>query len=338
MKRIMRIRRTVIVIAVLCCIMLSSSVGLSAEKITMVDFSWDSVQIHNRIAAFIFKHGFGYDTDFIFAQSAPGTLGLERGDIDVAMELWIMSYKEWWEKAISEGKVLDLGDNFPKAFGGWYVPAYVIQGDEERGIEPLAPDLRSVLDLPRYWEIFIDRENPKKGRLYNGPTGWSSSSINITKLKTYGLDDTYEIFSPGSDTALSTAILSAYKKGKPILAYYWEPTWLMGSLNMVLLEEPEHDPSRWGEGKDYGCGWPPRKIRIGVNAEWAEDHPELVEVLQRYETTMEQNNEFLAYMKKNDAGVEETAMWFMKNNVEQWRSWMDPDIADKIESALNNVK
>lgn len=36
---------------------------------------------------------------------------------------------------------------------GSYVPRYLVEGDAERGIEPrLAPDLRSVTDLPRYVE------------------------------------------------------------------------------------------------------------------------------------------------------------------------------------------
>lgn len=337
MRKISGKRALVSIVLVLCVMFFTTTVG-AKEKVTFVDFSWDSIQIHNRIAAFVFKHGYGFESEYVFAQSAPGTLGLERGDIDVAMELWIMAYKDWWDRVLEEKKVLDLGDNFPKAYGGWYVPTYVIKGDPERGIEPLASDLRSVQDLSKYWKIFVHRDNPKKGRLYNGPTGWMSHSINIMKLKTYGLDQYYEDFAPGSDAALSTVIVSAYKKGEPILAYYWEPTWVMGSIDMTLLEEPPHDPARWGDGKDYGCGWPPRKIRIGVNAKWAEKHQELVEFLKKYETTMEQNNEFLAYMKDTGASVETTAMWFMKNNIDLWRSWLEPEVADKVEKALNNVR
>lgn len=38
------------------------------------------------------------------------------------------------------------------------------------GIDPIASDLRTVEDLKEYPHIFIDPENPKKGRIINSPT------------------------------------------------------------------------------------------------------------------------------------------------------------------------
>ena len=49
----------------------------------------------------------------------------------------------------------------------------------------------------------------------------------VEKLKTYDMYEFYNYFSPGSDSALSAVIAGAYEKGEPIVAYYWEPTWLM---------------------------------------------------------------------------------------------------------------
>jgi glycine betaine/proline transport system substrate-binding protein len=51
---------------------------------------------------------------------------------------------------------------FDDAAQGFYVPRYLVEGDAERGIEPLAPDLRSVSDLPRYAELFRDPSSPTR--------------------------------------------------------------------------------------------------------------------------------------------------------------------------------
>jgi glycine betaine/proline transport system substrate-binding protein len=128
----------------------------AAEPVGLVDASWDSIQVHNRIAGFILEHGFGYAPEYVFAESMPGLMAIERGDAHLSMEGWVDNVVEWWEKAQARKTVADLGSTFPDAPQGWYVPTYMIKGDAARGIAPVAPDLKSVADLPKYWELFKD--------------------------------------------------------------------------------------------------------------------------------------------------------------------------------------
>jgi glycine betaine/proline transport system substrate-binding protein len=310
----------------------------SGKKVVFVDHSWNSIQMHNRIAGYILEKGYGYKPDYIFAESVPGLTGLARGEIDVIMELWIDNVRDWYEEEVVKNKkVIDLGEVYPDAPQGWYVPTFVIKGDPKRGIKPMAPDLKSVFDLPKYWELFKDPENPKKGRFYNAVPGWVVHDVNLKKLEAYGLLEYFEPFDPGSQTALATAIVSHYEKGKPILAYYWEPEWIMGMLDMTKLEEPPYDPNRWG--KDYGCDFPPSRVHIGINAKYAEKHPEIVEFLKKYETTLAQNNAALAFMQKNDATVDEAALWFLRTYQDEWAKWIDDPVkVEKIKKALEEER
>ena len=107
-----------------------------------------------------------------------------KGSIDIYMEVWADNYKDTWEKLLADGSIIKLGTNYPDAPQGWYVPTYMIKGDTERGIEPVAPDLKSVNDLPKYWDLFKDREVPGKGRFHNSPPGWAVTDINAAKIKT----------------------------------------------------------------------------------------------------------------------------------------------------------
>ena len=72
--------------------------------------------------------------------------------------------------------------------------------------------MKSIKDLPKYWELFKDPDNPNKGRIYGLPPNWVSDEILRTKMETYNLEETYEYFNPGSDTALNTSIVSAYER------------------------------------------------------------------------------------------------------------------------------
>lgn len=323
-------------LAVVAWFSLSPSVSVpaqAAETVTLVDFSWDSVQFHNRVAGFILEHGFGLKPDYLFSESIPGLMGLERGDVHVAMEVWVDNVLEWYEASQEKKTAIALGETFPDAPQGWYVPTYVIEGDPERGIEPMAPDFRSVEDIARYKELFRDPEEPDKARLYNGPTGWQVHSINVKKIEAYGLKDDLLSFDPGSQTALATAIVSAYEKGEPILAYYWEPTPIMGELDMTLIEEPAYDPQTWES--TAGCAFPASRVWKMVNAAWASEHPDVLPFLEAYVTTLDETNAALAYMKTENTDAGEAAKWFLREYGHLWKAWVgDAKRVSAIEQAL----
>jgi glycine betaine/proline transport system substrate-binding protein len=308
-------------------------------KLVFADVTWDSVQVHNRIVGFILEHGYGYpQPEYTFGETLPLLQGMSRGDVDITMEVWTDNYLEPWNEVVESGSVLDLGSIYPDAPQGWYVPTYMIKGDPDHGIEPVAPDLKSVSDLPRYWELFKDPEVPAKGRFHNSPPGWAVTEINETKFKTYGLDETFNCFSTGSDSALAASMVSAYDKGEPWVGYYWEPTWVMGQMDMTMLEEPAYDPEVYNDQNDRGCAYPAAKVLKGVNVELKNTAPEVVELVEKYETSLEQNNDFLAYMSDNDAETEDAAIYFLQTYPDTWKAWVPEDVSQKVEAALEVVK
>jgi ABC-type proline/glycine betaine transport system substrate-binding protein len=214
--------------------------GGYGRPIILAGLDWDSVQVHNAIASHILEEGFGCGTGSIPGSTVPMQQGVVRGDIDVAMEVWTDNLPEFMPAAFESGQVIDLGINFADANQGWFVPRYVIEGDPERGIEAVAPDLRSVSDLERYADLFRDPEQPEKGRFYNCIIGWVCEEINTEKLEAYGLSKEFSNFRPGTGVALATSMESAYLRGEPWFGYYWGPTWVLGKLDMYQLEEPEY--------------------------------------------------------------------------------------------------
>ncbi|MCF4114172.1 MULTISPECIES: ABC transporter substrate-binding protein [Dethiosulfovibrio] len=313
-------------------VILSSMAASAGSKIVFADFSWESAQFHNRVAGYILEHGFDREVAYSLTEEMPGFLGLERGDLQLAMETWVDNSIAIWDKITKKGKVLEMGKNYPNAPQGWYVPTFIIKGDPERGIEPLAPDLRSVTDLPKYWKIFQDPENDDKGRFLNGPTGWPISIKNVDRLKAYGLDDTYVNFYAGSGAALAVGIASAFEKGRPVLAYYWEPTPLLGKYDMTKLEESPYDPKVW---KETGmCAFPACRVLKTGNRAFLESEPEIRDFVERYETSLELTSEALAVMDTEGMSSPQAAEWFLKEHPEVWSSWVDEEVRAKVSKAL----
>jgi glycine betaine/proline transport system substrate-binding protein len=297
------------------------------EPIVFADLGWDSALVHNQIAAFILENGYGYPpSEFVPGETIPLFTGLERGDIDVDMECWIQNQQEAYDKAIAAGTVVDLGDNFWDNWQGWLVPTYMI----ERG--DLPADI-SVDQMPQYWELFMDPEDNTKGRFYSCIPGWECEIINEAKFIEYGLDDTYNIFLPGSGPALLASMVSAYEKEEPWFGYYWAPTSALGKYDMTVVQEPAYDAAIWND--NYACAYPAVNVSIVVNKDFYDTIDDaVIEFLTKYSTTTAQNNKVLAYILDTGASYKEAAIYFLQQYEDVWTQWVPDDVAEKVKAAL----
>lgn len=296
---------------------------------------WDSARFHVAVASFIAEHGYGCKSEVTPGSTIPLITGLTKGNLDVIMEIWTQNNTEAWEKGEKAGKVKYLGINFPDAIQGWFVPRYVVEGDNAP-----AKGLRSVQDLKKFKAVFADPEEPSKGRFYNGIYGWRSEKVNTYRLKGYGLDKDFTNFRPGTAAALSAAIASAYKRKKPILYFYWGPSWLLGKFDGVMLDEPPHDPELWKKVKigeaDKACAFPVTKVAIGANTKFTAKAPKLVAFFKNYKTSNALTSEALVFMKETDgATADDAAKHFLKTHPEIWTKWIPEEAATRVKSALN---
>jgi len=318
------------------------------QVIKFGDQQWQSLWINNEIAQFIIEKGYGYPVETVEATTPIMQVSLEKGDLDVNMEVWTGNMVDWYTEVVESGKVLNLGKVMDRSTQGWYVPAYVVKGDPARGIEAMAPDLKTVEDLKKYPTLFADPEDKSRGLLINCITGWDCAVTNRVKLHAYGLADLYNVQEPGSSGALDAAIVGAYQKGEPFLTYYWEPTWLMGALDMILLEEPSYTAECWslvrkasaGEipmeqaTAEAGCAYEDAPVIKGAHPSLKQRAPEVVAFLEKMMITTDDLNKISHYMEENDVEADKAAIWFFENYQDDWRSWLPDDVAQKVEEAL----
>lgn len=341
-------RTLVIAASVLASSVMAGTSAMAADDCAGVDrpvvlagLDWDSNAFHNGVAGFILEHGYGCEIDEIPGSTIPLLNGMIRGDIDITMEMWIPNVREAWEKAEQDGDVAEVGVSYPDAKQAWYVPKYMVEGDDA-----VAPDLKSVKDLPKYAKLFEDPEDDEKGRFLNCILGWGCEVMNTKKLIAYDLMETFNNFRPGTGGAMSAAIESAILRKKPIVFYYWSPTWVMGKVGdeIVQLDEPAYDEAAWEalsamSQDDVKPGtpataWPLTKVSIAVNTEFQEEAPAIVEFLGKYNFVSDTISKALAYMQDNSASAQEAAIDWMKNNEETWSGWVPEDVAGRVKSAL----
>jgi ABC-type proline/glycine betaine transport system substrate-binding protein len=298
--------------------------GGTTEKTTIsfADVGWDSIKLNNALAGLVAEKVFGYTW-----QETPGSTpisheALIKGEIDVQMEEWTDNLPTY-AADLAAGKFTELGVNFDDNYQGLYIPRYV--ADEY-------PDLKTVKDLANYAELFPDPEDASRGIIYGGITGWEITTIMEKKVKLYGLDAQYNYFESGSDAILSASMTSAWDKKEPIVAYYWEPTWLLGKYDFVLLEDEPYDAERYQEG--YGeC--PSVKVTVCVSNDMAASNPEFCDFLRNYQLPSAIISEALAYMNETNADYNVTAKWLLTEaHPELIEQWLNTEQAQKLRDAL----
>jgi len=335
-------KRLLSIFFVVC--LLSPSLSQSCEKVIFGDLDWDSSRFHVSVASFIAKHGYGCEVDRIPGTTTPMLTALGSGDVHILMEIWKQNIKDAWRKLEAQKRVVDLGLNFPDGIQGWFVPRYLIEGDPIRNIVAEAPKLKEVSDLVRYKNLFIEPENPNKGRFYNCMLGWTCEDINSKKLQAYDLLSDFENFRPGTSSALASVIASKYKQGKAFVAYYWGPTWVLGSFDLVKLQEPKFDPVVWerltsGSDLSQAVEYPVVPVNIGVNAKWAKKNEALVKFLKKYEMKPGQTSEALAFIQKKEGRTPtDAAINFLRENPSTWKNWVTDDAFKNVLNNLENIK
>lgn len=299
------------------------------RPVRLADSNWDAIQVLNSIAAAILEKGYGCQTEMVTGDMVPLFTAVARNDVDIFQDVWITNNQEIWDKTQAAGAV-DLGASYTDATEGWYVPRYLIEGDAARGIEATAPDLKSVGDLGRYKALFDDPEQPGMGRFLNCPIGWGCEQKNNVKLEAYGLAGDFTNFKPGSGAALDASFSSAYKRGEPIVGYYWEPTWLLGLQDMVKLEEPACD----GSNAD-ACAFPQTVSHIVASEQFVAETEVLEEFFRNITTSSKQVSQMLSYLQENSGtDREDAATHFLKTEEATWSNWVPAEVARKVKAAL----
>lgn len=305
-----------------------------SRPLKMAGLDYDSAAFHTAVASAIAERGFGCKVERVPGAIAPLVNGLARGDVDIVMEIWMANPVEAWVKASEAGRVTPLGTTFPDANEGWFVPRYLVAGPDAK-----APELKSVDDLKRYKALFADPEEPGKGRFYNCVAGWVCEGINTKKLGVYGLAADFTNTRGGSGEALVAAIEASLKRKRPVLFYYWGPSWLLGAYDLVKLEEPAFDAAIWAELKasdapKRATAYPTSRVVIGANIDFEKQAPQLASFFRKYGTTSELTSRMLAEAREKGLTPEQQALVFLKTQAAAWRDWVPAEIAAKVTAGL----
>jgi glycine betaine/proline transport system substrate-binding protein len=339
------IKRTLILLSLFgSLLVLNTSAFAACGKVHLGDFDWDSANVHTAIASFILEKGYGCKVEVSKGSTTPIMAALFDQQIDIVTEVWRDNLVQLIEDNLAKGNIVELGINTPESGQGFYVDKPT---SDKYG-------LKHVNDMKRadIAALFADPEAPGKGRMTSCISGWTCYTINLVKHKVYGLDKFYTNFDPGSGGALDAAIAGGFKKGKPVFSYYWEPTGLMGKVDLVKLKEPAYKQGCWDEmttvvedikknGPEVykptcACAYVDMALTKAASTSFASKpaNKPVLDFIRAYTIPTALVNSSLAfYMDESGGDMEETAKNFLSSS-KIWESWVPANVAKKVKAAL----
>lgn len=308
-------------------------------NVTIADMNWSSASLMANVDRFILEHGYGCEAELVPGDTMPtGTAMIEKGEPDIAPEMWSNSMKTALDKGVAEKRLRYAGQSLSDGGEeGFWVPQYLVDKD---------PTLATIDGVIQSAAMFKHPEDPEKSAFMGCPAGWNCQISSGNLFKALHLEDKgFELIDPGSGAGLAGSIAKAYERQEPWFGYYWAPTAVLGKYKMVKVD--------FGSGVDkeefINCTskeecenpkvtmYPPSMVQTLTTEKFAQRAPEAFEYLSKRAFTNPQMNELLAWMEDNQADGDIAMEHFLREYPETWKSWVSEAVAKQIESALNNL-
>ena len=274
---------------------------------------WTGGAVMCEIVHQILENEMDYKIKRIVMPSGPGRdEAIRSGDLDYGCELW-PSYSNTIQKYVTEyggdGSMLKFSDAGVIGVSSYYVPRYMVEGEDAP-----AAGLKTWEDMNQHAELFKTLETGDKGRLLGCPVAAWLCEDN-KRMEMLGLN--YEAVELGSEAAHWAEMQAAYKRKEPFIAYAWEPHWIHAALDLVAVELPPHSDDKWP-----ATGWAEDVTFNYGNPDFAEKHPEVVELIKKFRLTNDMQAPMILAIDVDGKDMEDVVSEWLDANEDTWKAWM----------------
>lgn len=316
-----------------------SPVNAACGKVTIADMNWPSASFMAHLDRLILEHGYDCKVELVTGDTVPtGASMIEKGEPDIAPELWTNSFAEQLNRGIAEKRLRIAGNSLSEGGEeGFWVPKYMVEKE---------PSLSTIKGVIKHAKLFTHPEKSEKSAFYGCPAGWVCQITSGHLFRALKLaDHNFELIDPGSAAGLDGSLIRAFERKLPWFGYYWAPTPILGRYDMVKVDfQSGIDEKHWkscitqAECPNPKVSMFPSSPVVTVTTEnFARQASEAYLYLAKRSFKNDQMNKILGWIDENQADGETAAIHFLKNHQSIWMPWVPVNIATKIKQVLKNI-
>ncbi|ARO15935.1 glycine betaine/proline transport system substrate-binding protein (plasmid) [Ketogulonicigenium robustum] len=304
--------------------------------VSIAEMNWASAGVAAWVDKIVLEEGYGCNVDLVTGDTMPTFASMnERGQPDIAPEIWANAVKDPLEAALAEGRLIEASKILEDGgVEGWWIPRYVAEAH---------PEITSVEEALKHPDLFPAPENPARGGVYGCPSGWS---CQITTQNLFHALDAegkgFDLVDTGSAAGLDGSIANAYEREAGWLGYYWAPTAILGRYDMVQLpfEVPVDEAEFLRCTTIPDCpdpkvtSYPVADVYTIVTKNLAETNPVVMGYLGQRTWKNDVVNAILAWQTENQATNEDAAWHFLETFPEIWGGWLSDDVRARVADAI----
>lgn len=213
------------------------AVSLSAQAADVVIGvpNWPSVNVTANVLKVILEDNFGLDVELQNGTNPVVFEAMDSGSMHVHPEVWLPNQSNLHQKFVKDKGSVTMNPNGVSAFQGMCVTKHTA---DEHGV-------RKISDLtdPDMAKLF-DTDGDGLGEIWIGAPGWASTNVEKIRAKSYGYAETMSLKEMDETLALAEVDNAVVQK-KPIVFFCYTPHHMFALHELVILEEPPYDASKW---------------------------------------------------------------------------------------------
>ena len=306
----------------LAALMLAVNIPVHAADLVIAMPNWPSGQATANILKVSLKQHFGLDADVREMGTLIAFAGMDRGEVDIYPEVWLPNFDSLVKKYVDGRKTVDLSPKGVPAAQGICVTR---ETADKYGIK----DISDLAD-PKKATVF-DTDGDGKGEMWIGALGWSSTSIEKIRAKSYGYEKTMTLLQMPEDMAMA-AVDAAAATGQPIAFYCYSPHHIFELHDIVELTEPKYDPAKWhivmpSDDPDWlskseaPVAWDASHFYIGFASSTAARLPKVAAFLSNIDFTAEEVTEMSYALQVDRQDPAKYAQAWVANHQDRLNAW-----------------